>query len=315
MKPGAQDNSTVQLATGNVSFPVRLFSVAGRNGLDFDLAISYNSGGIHKTVDTSNLEAPTGLLGLGWSLPKEAIIRNTNGTGTSEDDVYYLLAGGNLYPLFRISLADMTEGDGYECENYNFWKIRYLRNRELWTVTKENGDRYTYGDELSTSAEGSRSSVGNSIEWGVKWKNWLGPSDVAVGQEQFPIVWNLTSIENIWNERVSFAYDQTQRLTGTLPSPLRRRFTKSCRLSRVEGACGETIVLKYKDKQPQEYQQPDNPPAAVPNNVRRIVGTLTTRAWLVLSDPRPRVTVTVTGKNGFTQNFIAGPADNQHIGD
>jgi RHS repeat-associated protein len=307
MKPGAQDNGSVQLATGNVSFPVRLFSLAGHNGLDFELAISYNSGGIHKIVDTSNLEAPTGLLGLGWSLPKEAIIRNTNGTGTSEDDVYYLLAGGNLYPLFRISLTDMTEGEGYECENYNFWKIRYLRNRELWTVTKENGDRYSYGGELPTSAGSSRSSVGNSIEWGVKWKNWIGPSDVAVGQEQFPIVWNLTSIENIWNERVSFEYDQTQRLTGTVASPSRRHFTKSCRLARVTGACGDTIVLKYNEKESKEYQQPDKPPTAAHNNVCRIVGTLTTRDWLPQSDPRPRVTVTVTGKNKFTQTFTAGP--------
>lgn len=52
MKPGAQNNNTIQLATGNVSFPVRLFSLAGRNGLDFDLAIVYNSGGLHKVVDT-----------------------------------------------------------------------------------------------------------------------------------------------------------------------------------------------------------------------------------------------------------------------
>jgi len=112
MKPGAQDNSTVQLATGNVSFPVRLFSLAGRNGLDFNLAISYNSGGIHRAVDTSNVEAPTGLLGLGWSLPREAIIRNTGATGTSVDDVYYLVAGGNLYQLFKASSNDV-----YECEN------------------------------------------------------------------------------------------------------------------------------------------------------------------------------------------------------
>jgi hypothetical protein len=56
MKPGAQGNGTVQLATGTVSFPVRLFSLAGRNGLDFDLAIYYSSGGIHKLVDTSTLK-------------------------------------------------------------------------------------------------------------------------------------------------------------------------------------------------------------------------------------------------------------------
>jgi hypothetical protein len=309
MKPGAQDNGTVQLATGTVSFPIRLFSLAGRNGLDFDLAIYYSSGGIHKIADTSNLESPTGLLGLGWALPKEAIIRNTNATGTSVDDVYYLVTGGNLYPLFKISLDEMIEGEVYECENYNFWQIRYLRNRELWTVTKENGDRYSYGGELPASADAGRSSVGNSIEWGVKWKNWIGPSDVAVGQQQFPIVWNLASIENIWNERVSFEYEQTQRLTGTVASSSRRPFTKSCRLSRVTGASGDSIVLKYTDKQPEEYQRPHNPPAATPNNVCRIIGKLTARGWESLRSLEPvlSLSLTVTDKNGFQQNFA--PSD------
>ena len=134
-----------------------------------------------------------------------------------------------------------------------------------------------------------------------------------MGQEQFPILWNLASIENIWNERVSLEYDQTQRMTGTLSSPLRRRFTKSCRLSRVTGACGESIVLKYKEKQPLEYQWPDNPPLAAHNNVVRIVGTLATRFWFPLRDPRPRVTVSVTGKNGFTQDFIAGPETTSNL--
>ena len=304
MKPGAQNNNTIQLATGNVSFPVRLFSLAGRNGLDFDLAIVYNSGGLHKVVDTSNLDAPTGLLGLGWSLPKEAIIRNTSGTATSPlDDVYYLSAGGNLYQLFKIS--SNADGDCYECENYNFWKIRYLRSRELWMVTKENGDRYSYGGELPTSAERLRSSLGNSIEWAVKWKNWTGPSNVAVGQEQFPIVWNLASIENIWNERVSLEYQQTQCLIGTLESPLRRPFSKSCRLSRITGACGETIVLKYKDKQSQEYHRSDSPPTAA--KICQLVGKLSTCGWetgqYVPIEPVLRLALTVTGKNGFSQNF------------
>jgi hypothetical protein len=237
---------------------------------------------------------------LGWELSKEAIIRNTGGTGSSVDDVYYLLSGGNLYPLFKVPLEETTEGEAYECENYNFWRIRYLRNQELWTVTKENGDCYSYGGGLATSADGFRSSAGNSIEWGVKWKNWIGPSDVAVGQEQFPIVWNLASIANISNERVSFEYEQTRRLAGTIASPSRRPFTKSCRLRRVTGACGDSIVLKYKKKQSQEYQGPDTSPTGAQNDVCRIVGTLNADGWDPMYDPDPRLTITVKGKDGAT---------------
>lgn len=40
-KPGATNTATVNLVTGNVSFPDNLISLPGRNGFDFDLAIIY----------------------------------------------------------------------------------------------------------------------------------------------------------------------------------------------------------------------------------------------------------------------------------
>jgi hypothetical protein len=79
-KPGSADTATVNLSTGNVSFPVHLVSLPGRNGLEFDLSINYSSGGIRQLVDTWTVEAPTGVLGLGWSFPQDKIVRSCNGT-------------------------------------------------------------------------------------------------------------------------------------------------------------------------------------------------------------------------------------------
>jgi hypothetical protein len=102
LKPGATNSATVNLATGNVTFPVNLFSLPGRNGLDFNLAINYNSN-VRQIVDTCNLDAPTSVLGLGWSFIQDQIVRNTRGTGSTLDDSYFLVSGGTMLPLTRAS--------------------------------------------------------------------------------------------------------------------------------------------------------------------------------------------------------------------
>src|SRR5208282_6326475 len=110
-QPGSMDTGTVNLFTGSVSFPVTLSTLPGQNGLEFNLSIHYSSSGIHKIVDTWNIEAPTGVLGLGWSLPQDKIVRNINGMGTTLDNTYYLFSGDQAIPLLKTG-AD-HQGDIY----------------------------------------------------------------------------------------------------------------------------------------------------------------------------------------------------------
>ena len=116
--------------------------------------------------------------------------------------------------------------------------------RGLWVVTKEDGTRYFYGGGIRQTREKTNTSTDNSIEWGVRWGHWIGPSNAVEGQEQFPVAWNLVCIENIWGDRITFTYEQDQQLVGTA-GIAREKYTQACRLSQVIGATGEKIVFHY----------------------------------------------------------------------
>jgi len=240
LKPGSLDTGTVNLSTGSVSFPISLASLPGRNGLNFDLSIYYSSGGIREAVETWTQDAPTGVLGLGWSFPQAKIVRIWN--GNTQDSTYGLLTENTLYALVKGG-ADAA-GEIYETTNYQFWKIRYQPERELWAITKEDGTCYWYGGNVQQTEDHTNTSRGDSIELGVRWGTWTGPSNVAAKQEQFPVAWNLSSVENIWGDRVTFLYEQDQQLVGTAGAT-RKYYTQACRLSQVVGATGESIMLYY----------------------------------------------------------------------
>src|SRR5207245_8267063 len=81
---GSIDKS-VNLFRGDVNFFVNLVSRSGRNGLDTHVSALYRSN-VAFTATHWNLEAPTGILGLGWHLPFDQIVVNTNGSGTHDDN-------------------------------------------------------------------------------------------------------------------------------------------------------------------------------------------------------------------------------------
>jgi len=72
---------SVNLYRGEVNFPLTLVRLPGPNGLDLKLEAFYSSN-VTQQVDTWNLEAPTGILGLGWSLPFDFISFTGSGTAS-----------------------------------------------------------------------------------------------------------------------------------------------------------------------------------------------------------------------------------------
>ncbi|HMW35408.1 MAG TPA: DUF6531 domain-containing protein, partial [bacterium] len=100
---GVASNS-VNLFSGDVHLPLALLSVPGRNGLDVGVNISYNSN-IQNQNSTWNLEAPTGIMGLGWSFGYEKIIVNHKSTGSIRDDDYYHISGSAGNQLIRTGTA------------------------------------------------------------------------------------------------------------------------------------------------------------------------------------------------------------------
>src|SRR5262245_49238950 len=92
--PSTQLDQGISLLTGKVTLPLNLVTAPGQNGLDIEISIFYDSSNVSKQVKTWNNDAPTGVLGLGWSLPQMLIMRDTHGTGATADDSYYLIHNG-----------------------------------------------------------------------------------------------------------------------------------------------------------------------------------------------------------------------------
>ncbi len=270
--PGSIDPGTINLATGDLSFPLNLVSIPGRQGLDISLSITYNSN-IQNIVDTWNMDAPTGVLGLGWSFPENKVIRDSKGTGTGSDDTYYLISEGENYELIQTSATtDSTSAtttfDFRTKNKFTLLQIQYVTSTsiEQWTIIDEDGTSYIYGGDFNLSPASSTTplSDGNSIEWGIKWGNWIGTSVESTGQEAFPVGWNLYQIQNAWGDAITFTYDADLSDTsgksldgvfGTVGSGS-AFYTKASYLSSITGPANDTVEIYYKAKDDFEYTDP-----------------------------------------------------------
>lgn len=68
-----------------MNIPLNLVTLPGRGELDVNVTAMYQ-GNVHHTVFTRNMEGPTGILGVGWSLPMERIALGNPGNGSKTRD-------------------------------------------------------------------------------------------------------------------------------------------------------------------------------------------------------------------------------------
>jgi large repetitive protein len=253
---GAAANS-VNLYTGDLHLPINLVSLPGRNGLDVNVSIAYSSN-VQNQVDTWNLEAPTGILGLGWNMDIPKIVVDTKQTGTREDDNYYLIEGGSSNKLIRTtSGSDATGGYFvYETKNYQFWKIKFYYDiteaigssiynwPNKWEIIKENGFKYIYGDKNS----GRR-----TLQYIVRWENWIGNSSQTTGQSQMVSAWNLSEIVNLQGEKVLFEYDNEEQYVGNASG---QKHTEASYLKQITDPIGRKVQFVYLPKLSSYYMEP-----------------------------------------------------------
>lgn len=247
---------SINLFRGDVNLPLNLISLTGRNGLEVNVSVMYESN-VQNSIDTWNLESPTGILGLGWSLGFDRIVVDTNNSGSPYDNVYYLISGGSINPLIRTG----TASDGaytYQTQNYQFWQILYYPGKERWVITQENGMTSIYGDKNSNR---------NSVQWGIKWGNWIGSSALTLGQQQFAVAWNLAETQDTWGNNVVFNYDSDNQSVGNNGL----QYTRASYLKTIKDEFGRTVNFSYGNKYGSnnpglngeiEYQPPHSEPGA-----------------------------------------------------
>lgn len=232
---GSVSNS-VNLHTGQLSLPVELASIPGRNGLEVSLNASYNSAAINKVVDFYNQNDPTGILGLGWSIAASGIVCDPKNTGSRIDDDFYL--DGNRL----IKINESPEQWQFECSSYKLWQIAYHLQADYWEVIKEDGMKYYYGN-----TQDSKHHI-------VKWGNWIGSGSATSNQSLLSVGWNLASVQSLMGDRVVYSYEQVKEKVGGQSG---LSFTKAMYLKEITGNLGHKIVLNYQEKHLNEYQDPN----------------------------------------------------------
>ncbi|NBW35937.1 MAG: hypothetical protein EBR30_13120 [Cytophagia bacterium] len=244
-------SNSVNLFTGDVALPINLVTIPSLSGLNAGISIFYNSAGIENNVRTRNLEAPTSTVGLGWNLAFPKIVVDHKQTGTILDDKYYLVDGTTTNELVRTSSA--TDGLGtyftYKVKNNPFWKIKFyseLSNsgRERWEVTLDDGTKYVYGDKNSNR---------NTIQYMVRWDNWIGNSSNLSGQSRLAIAWNLSEIENIWGQKITYEYFNQENRIGGSSGQLQ---TEASYLKTITDSEGRKIKLMYSPKTSDLFMEP-----------------------------------------------------------
>ncbi|MEM6720070.1 MAG: RHS repeat-associated core domain-containing protein [Bacteroidota bacterium] len=91
---------SVNLFRGDVNLSLNLVSLQGRNGLDFKVTASYGSN-VKNNIQISNVDKPTGIMGLGWTLPFQRIEVETSGNATSNDNTYFIYNDNTPTELIR----------------------------------------------------------------------------------------------------------------------------------------------------------------------------------------------------------------------
>lgn len=225
--------SSVNNFRGSVALPMDFMTLPGFKGMDVKISAFYSSA-VSRQVETWNIDAPTGILGLGWYMSFDYISVDKSGSGASSSDRFYLVSNGTANPLIKSG----ERGEGiwvFQLRNYEFWDISYDTVNEKWTIIKEDGFVSVFGGETESD---------ELIQWGVKWGNWIGSSAELAGQQQFPVAWNLARVTSPWGHQISYRYQAVKRKVGQGG----KEFTQASYLSEVIDSYGREIVFAYKEK-------------------------------------------------------------------
>ncbi|MCY1042096.1 RHS repeat-associated core domain-containing protein [Corallococcus sp. bb12-1] len=256
---GLTDN--INLFRGNVSFQLPLLTLENRGGLKADVLLSYDSE-VQVDVSTRNLESPTGIVGLGWSLPYEMIVLDVRGSVSEYDDAYYLAATDGSRSQLFLTNRTPTQWT-FESENEDFSRIVYLPEQQVWRITTTDGLVRSYGADVQAGQDPK--ALRMAIKWGGTQGNWTD-SSVQGGQSTFPISWNLASVQNAWGDRIIFSYSRFPDDQVRIGGPDGLTYSRASYLTGIRDPSGRTVNFHYADKintpTIAEYQKPHQNPTS-----------------------------------------------------
>ncbi len=235
----------VNKSTGTVNFSVPI-SIS-----NLSLNLTYSNNGVNEIVKKKNVFTPTSVLGLGWDLPKNSIVRFHNNTKTITDDIFYLKLNGQFIKL----IYDGNNGDvlDYVAETDNTLRIQYNSNTNTdnWVVFS-GMQKMIFGE--NDDSNHPFSSKAKTICIG----NWIGNSIISKDengvncQSNFTTEWFLTTVTDQFDNAIHYTYNQAIEKVGFGDVP----YTQAVYLNSIFNDYGYSINLNYEDKEIYEYADP-----------------------------------------------------------
>ncbi len=215
------------------------------------------SGNVTQPVNNRNDIAPTGWLGLGWSMGFAKIVSDHNGSMALDDDTYYLqTAEGTQHKLIKDNSGK------WWITGLPYWKIEpsILENVQFgnnsykiivgWTLIDDSGKKYFYGDFASSSELTSGNVKGNATQYVLCWPKTKGFVGLSTGGEDFlfPNAWNLLKIEDLKGNSLSYEYYSMKEKLLINGWTSRFGYTKENYLKKVMASNGGYVEFEIKSK-------------------------------------------------------------------
>jgi hypothetical protein len=238
--------------TGTYSIPLQNLKTSGV--LSYQLELKYSSN-VNAMARTSNEAAPTGWVGLGWSMGGGSIECDHNGTMTDADDDYSFITGEN------VSTSILYKEGKYFLKYKPYWKVEKIKEGYYikgWRLTDESGTRYTYGDCNDPNL------TGNSCNWNTLcWVTTRFVGNGFAGEPvKYPYKWNLSEISDPQGNWIRFKYSQYNGDvsfddgTGTTIGkwvPVIKNYTKESYLQEIYTNSGDVVQFTTAPKDREEY--------------------------------------------------------------
>jgi YD repeat-containing protein len=193
--------------TGDVSFSVPLTKVGA-----VPVQLQYNSNVNKQLTADSNL-APTGWIGLGWSLNVGSIVGEISNTPDVDDDKYFYVDADGSSEIMQ------PDSGVFEPQNYKAWKITCNRTSagyvKGWTIVREDGTIMRFGNYDRDSADFvlSRYEPTYATRCYLGFGDWVSnpaPSQYS-SAKYVPFQWDLSDVQDPAGNHTTIVYQQVQK--------------------------------------------------------------------------------------------------------
>ncbi|MBL8027710.1 MAG: hypothetical protein JNL74_14910, partial [Fibrobacteres bacterium] len=268
----------IQPGGGFVSFSHDLFTLTSGSGLKMDIGLDYSNGSVYDQVRKNNLDAPTGVAGLGWSFTNARIFVNHNGTVAINDDKWFYQ--DDMGAVFPIEYGRGTSATKLFIKGLLTYKVTYKLNTDNvisgWELIKPDGTRMLFGDyDLtgSLNALGVNYFCGTSIGiFPIPYITTVFQRYYADNHKYFFDSWYISKVVQP-NKKNNFVYTYTNRevsdyITGepigvsgsavysASTGGTQLVVTKAVYLKTIQSSTGDRVEFIYSDKDPSEYEDP-----------------------------------------------------------